>query len=102
MNRVNLTRQHLLRQIMLGLLLVAVLATVSVVSAQVLLYGLDWWTVDSGGGLSQGGDYTLHGGVGQPDAGQSTNGQYTLSGGFWNGGPTAATAYLVYLPMTSK
>ena len=41
------------RPLLLALLLIAAVAAVTVVSAQGLL-SLDWWTVDGGGGLSQG------------------------------------------------
>lgn len=40
-------------------------------------------TVDGGGGSSQGGNFTLLGTAGQPDAGTSTGGGFTLHGGFW-------------------
>jgi hypothetical protein len=95
--------KHITRSLLLGLLLVALLTTASLVSAQAL-FGLDWWSVDSGGGLSQGGSYTLHGGIGQPDAAQSQSGsgQYGLSGGFWNGGPSGPAVFQVYLPITLK
>ena len=33
-------------------------------------YDLSWSTVDGGGGSSSGGDYTLYGVIGQPDAGK--------------------------------
>ncbi len=51
-------------------------------------------TID-GGGLTQatGGEYTLSGTIGQPDAGLATGGGYRLQGGFWHmpsdGIPTA-------------
>ena len=64
-------------------------------------YDLTWNTVDGGGyTFSTGGDYTLGGTVGQPDAGLMTGGEYTLSGGFWHGGVAAAAAeYRIYLPL---
>jgi hypothetical protein len=43
----------------------------------------DWFTVDGGGGTSGGGQFTLSGTAGQPDAGVMTGGGYTLHGGFW-------------------
>jgi len=90
------------RPLLLALLLLAALGAVTVVSAQGL-FSLDWWTVDGGGGLSQGDDYSLHGGIGQPDAAQSQsdNGQYSLSGGFWAGGP-AEVKILIHLPFVLK
>jgi hypothetical protein len=62
---------------------------------------LPWWTADGGGGLSQGGDFTLHGTAGQPDAGSMQGGDYALSGGFWAGGGGKALLK-VYLPLTQK
>jgi hypothetical protein len=47
-------------------------------------YEIIWSTMDSGGGQSSGGAYTLTGTIGQPDAGVSTARGYTLYGGFWN------------------
>jgi hypothetical protein len=43
----------------------------------------NWFTVDGGGGTSSGGQFTLSGTAGQPDAGVMTGGGYTLHGGFW-------------------
>ena len=50
-------------------------------------YAIDWYTVDGGGGTSTGGNYTLSGTVGQPDAAATplSGGTYTLQGGFWPG-----------------
>jgi hypothetical protein len=62
-------------------------------------YDLSWWTVDGGGHtVSSGGDYTLGGTIGQPDASTLTGGGYTLAAGFWAGGGVVA-GYDVYLPL---
>jgi hypothetical protein len=58
-------------------------------------FSLPWWTVDSGGGSSQGGAYSLSGTTGQADAGLLSGGGYILEGGFWSG----STEYLSYLPL---
>jgi len=50
-------------------------------------YDLNWRTIDSGGGQSSGGTYTLTGTIGQPDADWTSGGDYELLGGFWPGGP---------------
>jgi len=50
-------------------------------------YELSWYTIDGGGGQSSGGDFTLTGTIGQPDAAYSKGGNYELLGGFWPGGP---------------
>ena len=46
-------------------------------------YAIDWFTIDGGGGASNGGSFTLSGTIGQPDAGTLSGGNYTLQGGFW-------------------
>ena len=53
-------------------------------SAAVAQYSIDWHTIDSGGGTSTGGVYSVSGTIGQPDAGGPlTNGQYSVTGCFW-------------------
>src|SRR5947209_9223846 len=44
-------------------------------------YAIDWFTIDGGGGASSGGNLTLTGTIGQPDAGTLSGGNYTLQGG---------------------
>lgn len=46
-------------------------------------YAVDWFTIDGGGGTSSGGNYTLTGTIGQPDADAMIGGSYSLVGGFW-------------------
>jgi hypothetical protein len=58
-------------------------------------FSLPWWTIDSGGGSSQGGAYSLRGTIGQADAGRLSGGGYILEGGFWSG----STEYVSYLPL---
>lgn len=48
-------------------------------------YGLDWNTVDSGGGTSTGATFELAGSIGQTDAGTMSGGTFDLAGGFWPG-----------------
>lgn len=63
-------------------------------------FGLAWWTMDGGGETYQasaGGQFTLGGTIGQPDAGLLAGGPYTLGGGFWAGG--ALRRFGVYLPV---
>lgn len=50
-------------------------------------YELSWYTIDGGGGRSNGGPYVLTGTIGQPDAAYSAGDKYELLGGFWPGGP---------------
>ena len=66
-------------------------------------YDLSWWTVDGGGStFSSGGNYSLGGTIGQPDAGVMQGGDYTLGGGFWGGGELHAPQSFVYLPITIR
>ena len=80
------------------LLLVLAITLIGVVSVSALVgYALDWWTVDGGGDTSTGGNYSLGGTIGQPDAGTSSGGTYALSGGFWGGG--AVAGHDLFLPL---
>jgi hypothetical protein len=55
----------------------------STVSAEIRL---DWWTLDSGGGRSEGASgIRLEGTVGQPDASVGTVADLLLVGGLWGG-----------------
>jgi hypothetical protein len=85
------------------LVIIALFLVGSAAYAQGLL-DIPWWTTDGGGGLSQGGNYTLHGTAGQPDAAYSQGGSYTLSGGFWPSRSIIETDTLerVFLPLTEK
>jgi len=62
----------------------ALLVLASTASAQT--YSIDWFTIDSGGGTSTGGVYSVSGTIGQPDASQQamTGGNHSLVGGFWS------------------
>jgi hypothetical protein len=47
-------------------------------------YFINWYKVAGGGGTSSGGQYTVNGTIGQPDASSTlTGGNYSLTGGFW-------------------
>jgi hypothetical protein len=61
-------------------------------------YAIPWWTVDNGGGVSQGGGYVLYGSIAQPDAGSHAGSVYTLKGGFWSG----LLNYLLYAPLVNR
>ena len=49
------------------LLLAGLLATAALSSAQP--YDISWYTIDGGGGSSSGGNFSISGTIGQPDAG---------------------------------
>jgi hypothetical protein len=56
------------------------------ISAPAQNYFIDWHTIDGGGGTSTGGNYSVSGTIGQPDASANsamTGGNYSLTGGFW-------------------
>lgn len=87
--------------------LVALLVVLGLLSAAVALaapgtFSLPWWTVDSGGGASQGGGYSLTGTSGQPEAGTLLTGDvYTLAGGFWGAGSPYAGVE-IFLPIVTR
>jgi len=48
-------------------------------------YSIDWFKVSGGGGTSSGGNFSVSGTIGQPDAsGALTGGNFSLAGGFWS------------------
>ena len=71
------------RTLIAGILAVALIGVTAVVWAQA---GggltLPWFSVDGGGGTSEGGDFSLDGTVGQPDAGRLAGGDFAVEGGF--------------------
>jgi hypothetical protein len=44
-------------------------------------FGVEWRSVDGGGGVSSGGQFALTGAIGQPDTGHSSAGPYAIQGG---------------------
>ena len=76
----------------LALIALVVLASAALASGS---YEIPWFTVDSGGAtIGAGGEFTLGGTVGQPDAGALSGGEYTLLGGFWAGSGPGNFSYL--------
>jgi hypothetical protein len=61
----------------------AAIVAAAAFSAHGQSYSIDWFTIDGGGGTSSGGQYSITGTIGQPDAGHMAGGNYTLDGGFW-------------------
>ena len=80
-------------------MLLVALALMSLSSAAPELFELSWWSVDSGGGVSQGGDYALSYTIGQPEAGTLSGGIYTLEGGFGTGGTPDLLSERIFLPL---
>jgi hypothetical protein len=60
-------------------------------------FDLSWHTMDGGGGISSGGGFTLHGTIGQPDAGPAggpmAGAGFELTGGFWAASAPDAPCY---------
>ena len=93
------------RLLILILALALMAGTAWAVRAAVDALELPWWTVDGGGDRSTGGQYTLSGTIGQPDAGPlMSEGSYTLWGGFWD--PRPGTPVIpqpaVFLPLVVR
>ena len=81
------------------LLLVAAGAVLAIVGEQ----DIPWWSVDGGGGESDGGVYALRGITGQYDTGTMHGGGYKVRGGFWPSGlPADELHHRAYLPMVGK
>jgi hypothetical protein len=58
-------------------------------------YTIDWYTIDSGGGMSSNDTYILRGTIGQADASPTAlvSEDYALIGGYWHG------AYFCYVDL---
>ncbi len=65
-------------------------------------FSLAWWSVDGGGGRSEGDGFVVNGTAGQFDAGSLTGEGYSLGGGFWGGGEVAPAGTAVYLPLVIR
>jgi hypothetical protein len=56
-----------------------------IISASAQQYSVSWSKISGGGGTSVGGNYSVSGTIGQPDAsGAMTGGNYSVTGGFWS------------------
>ena len=89
-----------LMTIILAVIFLLLLATIAIAAPE--NFSLDWWTVDGGGGTSQGGDYAVSGTIGQADAGSSQGGDYGLEGGFWAGIREWVTQFFIHLPLVLR
>lgn len=86
--------------IVLALIALLLLAIQAAHAATPAAYTLDWWTVDSGGGTSQAGNYTLSGTVGQSEPGSLNGAGYSLAGGFWAN--LQAALEKIFLPLVQR
>jgi hypothetical protein len=63
---------------------ILILTVAAELSASAQSYSINWYKVAGGGGTSTGGNYSISGTIGQPDASSAmTGGNYSLTGGFW-------------------
>jgi hypothetical protein len=88
------------KPLLILMVLLLVLVSTTVVYAFVADYSLTWWTVDGGGGISNGGQYTLSGTIGQADTRVMRSGEYFLAGGFWGAGWQPVIQH--YLPLINR
>ena len=82
------------------LILIVLTLASGVVFAATNDFSINWWTVDSGGGTSQGGDFSVSGSVGQPDAGEPmSGGSFTVVGGYWEGAVAPTLLEEIFMPL---
>jgi len=70
-----------------NIVLMGILFTSLVGSASAQSYSINWYKIAGGGGASSGGNFSVSGTIGQPDATASsalTGGGFSLTGGFWS------------------
>ena len=64
-------------------------------------YSIGWYKIACGGAAAGGGQYSISGTIGQPDAGGAmSGGNYSLTGGFWSLISVVQTAGLPNLAIT--
>jgi hypothetical protein len=68
----------------LGVLVFGLLTSALILSGHAQSLAIDWYTIESGGGTSASGAFSLTGTIAQPDAGAMSGENYTLAGGFWS------------------
>jgi hypothetical protein len=92
-----------MKKIAIGFILILILLSAAAFAWQAT-YDISWWSVDGGAESSSGGDFTLAGIIGQPDAGPvMTNGEYAVVGGYWHGGEAPALPDNdVFLPLLTR
>jgi hypothetical protein len=63
---------------------------------------LQRYVIAGGGGESSGGNFRLHGTIGQPAVAVLIGGDLTLEGGFWYGEAPPVLQHPLYLPLVVK
>jgi uncharacterized repeat protein (TIGR01451 family) len=85
--------KHILRFFMASLLVLVGLGVMFQFSSSApLTQSVPWFTVNSGGGRSSGGNMEVMGTMGQYDAGMMSGGLFQVSGGFWQRAHTLGLA----------
>jgi hypothetical protein len=90
--------------ILLLLVSTVLVSLVTLVSAAPTAFSLPWWTLDGGGGTSQGGDFVVSGTIGQSEAShRMSGGGFSLVGGFWgDAAQVVAAGGAIYLPLVVR
>jgi hypothetical protein len=92
-----------MKRLLVVLCLIAFLLLVAIQvarAAQAPALTLNWWTVDSGGGSIQGGNFLINATVGQAEPGSLSGGNHSLVGGFW--ADLQAALKKIFLPLVRK
>lgn len=96
-------KKHRLALLCIIILLLVLLYTTPTTRAALDVFEINWWTVDSGGGQLNGGDYSLLGVAGQPDAYALQGSGFILSGGYLSGVTAPPPpVYNLLLPLVIK
>jgi hypothetical protein len=90
------------RQVGLILLCLGVVLALAGAVLAVSSPALRRYVVAGGGGRAAGGEYVLHGTIGQPAAGTAYSGEYGLTSGFWAGPGAPPGGHAVYLPLVLR
>ena len=90
--------------IALGLLaLVVTVGRVAISASAAETYGIDWYAVAGGGGISTSVEQVVAGTAGQAAAGGLSGGDFRLGGGYWGDtGAIASAGFRVFLPLALR
>ena len=67
--------------------ILSILVALVALAASAQNYSVDWYKISGGGGTSSGGNFSVSGTIGQPDASANSalsGGNFSLTGGFWS------------------
>lgn len=99
---INCHRLLPMKKIVLGIIFISIFLLITISAIAQTGYEIDWYSSDGGGTVSNGGEYSISGIAGQPDAGYVESGNYSIAGGFFSGSALTSTEIFIFLPLLTR